>query len=445
MRQLLTFLTMLGFAVLFAGEFFTTTTATASIVLLADSDRVSVSNADSKRQLELVAPNIFTVPNDSMSLPTNTSATAPPLPITIPTDPPTTTPLPTTTSTDTPTNTPLPTVTSTETHTPIPSTNTSTPTLTPSATMVAKIQIPPVGTTTAAPVVLTNTPTNTPPMLIATETAVAPQTVIGTLPDTTVAIVIGMGAIVAIVAIVGWFMTSGLIPARQRPLVDNHHQASYRSPHQAENPKLPDLVQQSEQKGIRILFLAANPSDEARLHTGEESRAMDEALQKSKYRDLFDIKFHDAVRPSDLAGLLLRHQPHIVHFSGHGSTSNAITFEDTNGKSQPVSQQAISRLFATLTDNIKCVILNACYSKVQAEAIANHIDCVIGMSTAIEDRSAISFATTFYRALGEGRNIQTAFNLGCVEINLNNTSEEDIPQLIAHRNDPNKIFLTQSL
>ena len=88
MRQLLTFLTILGFAVLFAGEFFMTQTATASIVLLADSDRVSVSGADSKRQVGLVAPNVFTVPNDSMSLPTNTSTAAPPLPTTTPTDTP---------------------------------------------------------------------------------------------------------------------------------------------------------------------------------------------------------------------------------------------------------------------------------------------------------------------------------------------------------------------
>lgn len=436
MRQLLTILTILGFAVLFAGEFFMTQTATASIVLLADSDRVSVSGADSKRQVGLVAPNVFTVPNDSMSLPTNTSTAAPPLPTTTPTD----TPSPTTTSTDTPTNTPLPTVTNTETHTPIPSTNTSTPTLTPSITIIAEAQSVPVDRTTTPSAQLTNTPTNTPTQLIAAGTAVAPQSVAGILPNATVAIVIGLSAIVAIV---GWFITSGFMLMRRR--LGNNKQAAYRSPHQAENPKLTAFVQQAEHRVIRILFLAANPSDEARLHTGEESRAIDEALQKSKYRDLFDIKFHDAVRPSDLAGLLLRHQPHIVHFSGHGSALNAIIFEDTNGKSQPVSQQAISRLFATLTDNIKCVILNACYSKVQAEAIANHIDCVIGMSTTIEDRSAISFATTFYRALGEGRNIQTAFNLGCVEINLNNTSEEDIPQLIAHRNDPNRIFLTQSL
>ena len=41
---------------------------------------------------------------------------------------------------------------------------------------------------------------------------------------------------------------------------------------------------------------------------------------------------------------------------------------------------------------------------------AQHIESVVGISKAITDEVAISFATAFYQALGYGRDLKTAFN-----------------------------------
>ena len=38
------------------------------------------------------------------------------------------------------------------------------------------------------------------------------------------------------------------------------------------------------------------------------------------------------------------------------------------------------------------------------------------MSTAIGDQAAINFAAAFYQALAYGRNVKTAFGLGCNQI-----------------------------
>src|SRR5205085_4220721 len=103
-----------------------------------------------------------------------------------------------------------------------------------------------------------------------------------------------------------------------------------------------------------------------------------------------------AVRVSDIQSHLLRYQPDIVHFSGHGSSASEIILEDVNGNSQPIPSKALGQLFSILRDNIKCVLLNACYSESQARTIAEHIDCVIGMSKAIGDVAAIHFSTAFY-------------------------------------------------
>ncbi|NUO10141.1 MAG: hypothetical protein HUU08_15980 [Candidatus Brocadia sp.] len=69
----------------------------------------------------------------------------------------------------------------------------------------------------------------------------------------------------------------------------------------------------------------------------------------------------------------------IVHFIGHGSSESEIVLEDMVGKSQPVSSRAFSQLFSVLRDNVKCVVLNVCYSEAQAKVIAEYIHCVIGM------------------------------------------------------------------
>lgn len=193
------------------------------------------------------------------------------------------------------------------------------------------------------------------------------------------------------------------------------------------------------EKMIKILFLAANPFDTDRLRLDEESRAIDAALRTADFRDRFDVKQHWAVRVGNVQEYLLRHRPDIVHFSGHGSTLSEIVLEDTSGNSHPVSPRALGRLFSILKDNIRCVVLNACYSESQAEAIAEHIDCVIGMSDSMGDVAVVSFATAFYRGLGYGRSIKTAFDLGCVEIDMENLNEQDIPRLISPKVDPSTI------
>lgn len=192
---------------------------------------------------------------------------------------------------------------------------------------------------------------------------------------------------------------------------------------------------------IKILFLVANPTDKTRLRIDEESKAIKEALREAEFRDRFDIETEWAVRVTDLQKLLLRHKPHIVHFSGHGSEASEIILEDNSGRSQPVPSKALSNLFSILKDNIRCVVLNACYAEGQAMAIAEHIDCVIGMSEEIGDESAISFATAFYRALGYGKDIETAFDLGCgqIQFNLENLEDYDKPQLLALRSNPHEI------
>jgi len=210
----------------------------------------------------------------------------------------------------------------------------------------------------------------------------------------------------------------------------------------------PVPVMRSASKGekVRILFVAANPRDTDPLRLGEEIRTIQERIRGGKFRDQFDmIQQAWAVRFSDLQQHLLEYQPHIVHFSGHGSSAGQLIFEDNAGNSQPVSPRVLKQLFGALKDDkaggVKMVVLNACYSAVQAEAIADEVDCVLGMRRAVSDNAAIEFAGAFYNALTFCKSVQVAFNLATTPMAL--SGEDETPQLLCKAINPNELIFCE--
>ncbi|MEL7006442.1 MAG: hypothetical protein AAFN93_27495 [Bacteroidota bacterium] len=89
----------------------------------------------------------------------------------------------------------------------------------------------------------------------------------------------------------------------------------------------------------------------------------------------------------------------------------------------------MANLFKLFAETVKCVVLNACYSEVQAEAIATQIDTVIGMYESIGDKAAIIFSKGFYEGLGAGESVEFAYELGCNSLELQSIPEDHIPVL----------------
>lgn len=179
----------------------------------------------------------------------------------------------------------------------------------------------------------------------------------------------------------------------------------------------------------KILILTANPKDTDELRLGEEAREIAEGLELAQQRDNFEIITRWATRPADLQRALMKFKPAIVHFSGHGIGEQGLALEDNSGNLKLVSTEALSELFELFSSSVECVVLNACYSEVQAEAICQHIDYVVGMNQAVEDRTAIKFATGFYDALGAGFSIDKAFKLGRNRVNLEGLPGKSTPML----------------
>lgn len=179
----------------------------------------------------------------------------------------------------------------------------------------------------------------------------------------------------------------------------------------------------------KILILAANPKNTEKLRLDEEVREIQAGLARSKRSQQFQIISRTAVRPDDLRRALLDYEPQIVHFSGHGTGTEGLALLDEASEVKLVSAVALARLFKLFETQVKCVLLNACYSEVQAAAIGQYIDYVIGMSREIGDRAAIKFAVGFYDAIAAGRSIEDAYEFGCSAIALEGIPESLTPVL----------------
>jgi CHAT domain len=203
----------------------------------------------------------------------------------------------------------------------------------------------------------------------------------------------------------------------------------------------------------KILILAANPIDTVPLRLGQEVNEIRKTLQLSKHRDRFEIEHRDAVSSNDLQQYMSDVRPWIVHFSGHGvggmvvgndpissrkftaiadddGQPEGLVFEDDNGRSQLVSGTVLANLFGLFRENVKCVVLNSCYSVEQAKEIFKFIPHVVCMNRAIGDLAARKFSKGFYLGIGDGRSIEEAFTLGKNAIELEGISEELTPVLL---------------
>lgn len=221
---------------------------------------------------------------------------------------------------------------------------------------------------------------------------------------------------------------------------------------------------------MKILFIGANGIDTSRLRLGAELRDIQAEIQRAQARGEIEVRAELAVTPIDLNRLLLEYEPDVVHFSGHGTAlrvevpmgpsatrefnpaheslpsepprGSAILLETHEGHALPVSVEALARLFGILKTQ-RCVVLNACFSAMQAAALAKHVDCVIGMKRAIDDKSALVFSAGFYQAIARGQTVKAAFDLACSLISTSGLPGADVPQLLG-RVDPGTVQFVQS-
>lgn len=160
-----------------------------------------------------------------------------------------------------------------------------------------------------------------------------------------------------------------------------------------------------EEPVTRVLWLNANPPSTGSLDLEEEVHRVEAQLLSARYREKVKFMYKPAIRAFDLVHAVSDSKPAIVHFSGHGSDEGILLREDGGGYAV-ASADWLRQLFSDR--GVELVVLNACLSKNQAQAISEVVPRVIGTTKEVTDEAAIRFSQMLYRRLADGESVNRA-------------------------------------
>ena len=180
---------------------------------------------------------------------------------------------------------------------------------------------------------------------------------------------------------------------------------------------------------VVLILVADPPSGRDRLDIEEEVRLIKERVGRRGAKVRLRVELEVAVRAGSIRGYLEEHKPAVVHFCGHGTEDGCLIVRNDAGQSLALSVEALAELLGIVAGPTKCIVLNACYSGVAAEVLAQQVDYVVSMTDSIDDEAARFFAAGFYGALADGYDYATAYKLGRIEIELHNLPDADVVRL----------------
>jgi hypothetical protein len=115
-----------------------------------------------------------------------------------------------------------------------------------------------------------------------------------------------------------------------------------------------------------------------------------------------------AARPIELLRGLNIDRPAIVHFAGHADARGLMLADDEEGH-VAVSGANLSLLLGSMSGVTRLVVLNACLTDEQSQALVDTAGCVIAMQSPIGDVDARRFSQALYAALAKGQSVYSAF------------------------------------
>ncbi|MFH8770128.1 CHAT domain-containing protein [Streptomyces sp. NPDC017958] len=177
-----------------------------------------------------------------------------------------------------------------------------------------------------------------------------------------------------------------------------------------------------------VLMLSAVATRLGGPDTGEEQRQVDRMIREARYRDGLALHTAQAVQGEDILGHLLDHEPTVLHFSGHASDTGLRVLTPDGGDA-PLVTEGLGDLLAAAGKQVRLVVLNACATDPIAQDLAEVTGCAIGYPAQVSDRTAITFATQFYRCVGAGMPVGPAYEAARAVIRMYGADENELPVL----------------
>lgn len=191
----------------------------------------------------------------------------------------------------------------------------------------------------------------------------------------------------------------------------------------------------SAAKPAVILLCTANAAYPGyRLRLEEEQRAIDDALRRSRRRDLYDPRICPAVTFAKVLNELDDHEPTFVHFSGHGAPSGELILKGERSEELLVPPARIAELLEAIPKRPTLVTFATCHSRALAEAAAAYAGHAIGFDGALDDDSAPLFSATLYERLAsrEEVDVARAFKLAVIACRAEGHETVELARLFAH-------------
>lgn len=164
---------------------------------------------------------------------------------------------------------------------------------------------------------------------------------------------------------------------------------------------------------IAVLMLLADPAHSGPLDLDWEFRGVRKTV--SSARNSGQVLLQPTAAPSlaDLGREVHKFRPSVLHISGLGSREgkeHGIALPVGKSAGAPVaSADELLGFFRSTAPMVRCVILDACYTREQGLAIARQVACVIGTPSALSGEAALTFAQALYHGFADGRPVGEAF------------------------------------
>ena len=164
-----------------------------------------------------------------------------------------------------------------------------------------------------------------------------------------------------------------------------------------------------------IIFLAfANDRDDREKYLRnlpEEARRLEDALKEAEDKKLCETVTRSNVTLDQVLDVLQQHRDRVAifHFGGHAN-SLQLVLETPEGRPDAAHAGGLAAFLRRQTA-LQLVFLNGCSTEPQVRGLLDAgVPAVIATSRRIDDEVAMQFAERFYKGLGSGADVATAYH-----------------------------------
>jgi hypothetical protein len=180
---------------------------------------------------------------------------------------------------------------------------------------------------------------------------------------------------------------------------------------------------------VGLLLLSANSEPHRALRIDDEFRRIQRLHERFAMRERFTLKSFLDLHVSDIPERLRLDCPRVLHFSGHGTPDGSLKMRNDSGAIVAVAPELVAEWIERCPLRPRLIVLNACYSDRLAELLIMHVDCVLGMRTAILDPDANRFAELLYGALFDDDPVHKAFADTITTMKAERRIDADVPRI----------------